>query len=172
MADPHRVRAGKAFVKIMKILLNVALVVLVAFVGYVAYLGFTGTSASLPFTGDSGSVALSTFTMTNKLQSKDIVVGTGVEAIAGKKVTVHYVGTLTDGTKFDASKDHGQPFSFMLGAGQVIKGWDQGIAGMKVGGKRNLVIPSDLAYGAAGTPEGKIPPNATLNFEIELLEVE
>ncbi|MSR73622.1 MAG: FKBP-type peptidyl-prolyl cis-trans isomerase [Candidatus Pacebacteria bacterium] len=110
--------------------------------------------------------------MTNELQSTDVVVGTGDEAVSGKKVTVHYVGTLTDGTKFDASKDHGQPFSFTLGAGQVIKGWDQGVAGMKVGGKRNLVIPSELGYGAAGTPGGSIPPNATLKFEIELLKVE
>jgi FKBP-type peptidyl-prolyl cis-trans isomerase len=156
----------------MKILLSIALVALVAFVGYVGYLGFTGTPASLPFAGSTGSVATSTLDMTNELQSMDVVVGTGAEAVAGKKVTVDYVGTLTDGTKFDASKDHGQPFSFTLGAGQVIKGWDQGVAGMKVGGKRNLVIPSELGYGATGTPGGQIPPNATLKFAIELLKVE
>jgi FKBP-type peptidyl-prolyl cis-trans isomerase len=156
----------------MKILLSIALIALVAFVGYVAYLGFTGTPASLPFAGGSGSMAISTLDMTNELQSTDVVVGTGAEAVSGKKVTVHYVGTLTDGTKFDASKDHGQPFSFTLGAGQVIKGWDQGVAGMKVGGKRTLVIPSELGYGETGTPGGQIPPNATLNFEIELLKVE
>ncbi len=155
----------------MKILLSTALVALVAFVGYIAYLGFTGTPASLPFVSGNGSVADST-DMTNELQSTDVVVGTGAEAVSGKKVTVHYVGTLTDGTKFDASKDPGQPFSFMLGAGQVIKGWDEGVVGMKVGGKRTLVIPGDLAYGAGGTPDGTIPPNATLKFEIELLGVE
>lgn len=156
----------------MKILLSVALIALVAFVGYVVYLGFTGTPASLPFAGGSGSVATSTLDMTNELQSTDVVVGTGAEAVSGKKVTVHYVGTLTDGTKFDASKDRGQPFSFTLGAGQVIKGWDEGVVGMKVGGTRTLVIPGDLAYGAGGTPDGTIPPNATLKFEIELLKVE
>ncbi len=156
----------------MKILLSVALIALVAFVGYVAYLGFTGTPASLPFASGTGSVATSTLDMINELQSTDVVVGTGAEAVAGKKVTVHYVGTLMDGTKFDASKDHGQPFSFTLGSGQVIKGWDEGVVGMKVGGKRNLVIPGELAYGASGTPDGTIPPNATLKFEIELLKVE
>ena len=156
----------------MKILLSIALVALIALVGYVAYLGFTGTPASLPFAGGASSVATSSLDMTNEMESTDIVVGTGAEAVSGKKVTVHYVGTLTDGTKFDASKDHGQPFSFTLGAGQVIKGWDQGVAGMRVGGKRTLVIPSELAYGTAGTPGGSIPPNATLKFEIELLKVE
>ncbi len=156
----------------MKILLSIALVALVAFVGYVAYLGFTGTPASLPFAGGNDSVATSTLDMINELQSTDVVVGTGAEAVLGKKVTVHYVGTLTDGTKFDASKDRGQPFSFTLGEGQVIKGWDEGVAGMKVGGKRTLVIPSELGYGETGTPGGQIPPNATLKFEIELLKVE
>ncbi|MDO8582423.1 MAG: FKBP-type peptidyl-prolyl cis-trans isomerase [bacterium] len=156
----------------MKILLSIALVALVAFVGYVAYLGFTGTPASLPFASGTGSVATSTLDMINEMQSTDVVVGTGAEAVTGKKVTVHYVGTLMDGTKFDASKDHGQPFSFTLGTGQVIQGWDEGVVGMKVGGKRNLVIPGELAYGAAGTPDGTIPPNATLKFEIELLKVE
>jgi len=154
----------------MKQLLIIALVLLVVFVGYVAYLGFTGTPFSLPFAGGSDSVAPST--NMNGLQSTDTVVGTGVEAVSGKKVTVHYVGTLTNGTKFDASTDHGQPFTFTLGAGQVIKGWDQGVLGMKVGGKRSLVIPSDLGYGATGTPGGLIPPNATLMFDIELLKVE
>ena len=93
----------------------------------------------------------------NELKIEDIVVGTGDEAVSGKKVTVNYLGTLINGTKFDSSYDRGVPFSFILGAGEVIKGWDQGIAGMKVGGKRKLTIPSSLGYGATGAG-GVIPP--------------
>jgi FKBP-type peptidyl-prolyl cis-trans isomerase len=104
------------------------------------------------------------------LEATDEVVGTGDEAVAGKKVTVNYAGTLTDGTKFDSSYDRNQPFEFALGAGQVIKGWDQGVVGMKVGGKRKLVIPPELGYGAQGAGD-KIPPNSTLVFEVELLGV-
>ena len=158
----------------MKLFLGCALLMLIAFTGYIAYLGFTGTPASLPFTGSGKKIATSTLDMINEtqMQSTDIVVGTGTEAVAGNTVTVEYIGTLADGKKFDSSKDHGQPFSFTLGAGQVIKGWDQGVAGMKVGGKRTLVIPPELAYGAEGTPDGSIPKNATLNFLIELLKVE
>jgi FKBP-type peptidyl-prolyl cis-trans isomerase FkpA len=104
------------------------------------------------------------------LQIEDIKVGTGAEAQAGKNVTVHYVGTLTDGKKFDSSRDRNQGFSFRLGAGQVIQGWDQGVAGMKIGGLRKLTIPPELAYGARGFPP-VIPPNSTLIFEVELLEV-
>lgn len=102
---------------------------------------------------------------------EDIVVGSGEEAVSGKVVTVNYKGTLTDGTTFDSSYDRDTPFTFNLGAGEVIKGWDQGVAGMKVGGKRKLTIPHDLAYGEAGAG-GVIPPNATLIFEVELLKVE
>jgi FKBP-type peptidyl-prolyl cis-trans isomerase len=104
------------------------------------------------------------------LQIVDEKVGVGEEAPAGKKVVVHYVGTLEDGTKFDSSRDRGQPFSFTLGVGQVIKGWDEGVKGMKVGGLRKLIIPSDMAYGDSGIP-GAIPPKATLIFEVELLQV-
>ncbi len=106
-----------------------------------------------------------------ELKIENVVTGTGAEATAGKKVSVHYTGWLTDGTKFDSSKDRGQPFPFTLGAGQVIPGWDKGVAGMKVGGKRKLTIPSQLAYGERGAG-GVIPPNATLVFEVELLKVE
>jgi len=100
-----------------------------------------------------------------------MVVGTGDEAVNGKKVTVNYSGTLINGTKFDSSYDRGVPFSFNLGAGEVIAGWDRGVTGMKVGGKRKLTIPSSLGYGATGAGE-VIPPNATLIFEVELLKVE
>ncbi|MEB3185973.1 MAG: FKBP-type peptidyl-prolyl cis-trans isomerase [bacterium] len=95
--------------------------------------------------------------------------GTGAEARAGNLVSVHYTGWTLDGTKFDSSVDRGTPFEFALGQGQVIKGWDQGVAGMKVGGKRKLRIPADLAYGSQGV--GSIPPNSVLVFDVELLEV-
>lgn len=104
------------------------------------------------------------------LKIDDIKPGTGVAAEIGNTVFVHYVGTLEDGTKFDSSKDRNEPFSFTLGVGQVIKGWDLGVLGMKVGGVRKLTISPDLAYGQAGIP-GVIPENATLIFEVELLEV-
>jgi FKBP-type peptidyl-prolyl cis-trans isomerase len=105
-----------------------------------------------------------------KLQIEDLVVGTGAEAMKGKLVSVHYTGWLTDGKKFDSSKDHGQPFQFALGRGQVIQGWDDGVQGMKVGGKRKLTIPPELGYGAQGAG-GVIPPGASLVFEVELLGV-
>lgn len=106
-----------------------------------------------------------------KLEIEDLVVGTGEEAALGKQVTVHYTGTLLDGTKFDSSLDRGEPFTFNLGAGEVIKGWEEGLVGMKVGGKRKLTIPPELAYGERGAG-GVIPPGATLIFEVELLKVE
>ena len=109
--------------------------------------------------------------MTDKLVINDEKVGDGVEALAGKLVTVHYTGRLTDGTKFDSSVDRNQPFRFMLGVGQVIKGWDDGVQGMKVGGKRTLIIPSNMAYGERGAG-AFIPPNATLEFDVELISVE
>ena len=105
-----------------------------------------------------------------ELKFEDEVVGTGDTAEAGKNVTVHYTGTLITGEKFDSSVDRGQPLSFVLGAGRVIQGWDQGVVGMKVGGKRKLTIPPSLGYGEQGT--GPIPPSATLIFEVELLKVE
>jgi len=105
----------------------------------------------------------------DKLIMEDLVVGTGTAAASGQKVTVHYTGWLTNGTKFDSSKDRGDPFVFSLGKGQVIQGWDQGVQGMKVGGVRKLIIPSALGYGARGAG-GVIPPNATLKFDVELLD--
>lgn len=104
------------------------------------------------------------------LQIIDIEVGSGEEAQAGQTVSVHYTGWLADGTKFDSSVDRGQPFSFPLGGGQVIAGWDEGVAGMKVGGTRRLIIPPDLAYGAQGRPP-VIPANAELTFDVELLDI-
>ena len=100
----------------------------------------------------------------------EITIGEGTPATGGKRVTVHYTGWLTDGTKFDSSKDRNDPFVFGLGQGQVIRGWDEGVRGMKVGGKRKLTIPPALGYGARGAG-GVIPPNATLVFEVELLGV-
>jgi FKBP-type peptidyl-prolyl cis-trans isomerase FkpA len=101
---------------------------------------------------------------------EDLVTGSGPEAKAGDLVRVHYTGWLTDNTKFDSSVDRGQPFEFTLGQGGVIKGWDEGVAGMQVGGKRKLTIPPELGYGAGGAGS-TIPPNATLIFEVELLEI-
>jgi FKBP-type peptidyl-prolyl cis-trans isomerase FkpA len=108
--------------------------------------------------------------MSNELIIEELAAGTGTEAQAGKMVDVHYTGWLTNGKKFDSSVDRGKPFSFKLGASQVIKGWDQGVQGMKVGGKRKLTIPPAMAYGERGFP-GAIPPNSTLVFEVELLGV-
>jgi len=104
------------------------------------------------------------------LKYEDLTEGQGEAATAGQRVKVHYTGWLSDGTKFDSSLDRNDPFSFPLGAGHVIRGWDEGVQGMKVGGKRRLTIPSQLGYGAAGAG-GVIPPNATLVFEVELLEI-
>lgn len=105
-----------------------------------------------------------------QLQKTDETVGTGAEAVAGDTVTVNYTGTLENGTVFDSSYSRNQPFSFKLGAGQVIKGWDEGVVGMKVGGKRKLVIPPSLGYGDQAT--GSIPANSTLIFQIQLLSVQ
>lgn len=104
------------------------------------------------------------------MEIDDVKQGEGAEAVSGKQVTVHYVGTLTTGAKFDSSRDRGQGFSFQLGAGQVIEGWDKGVAGMKVGGVRKLTIPPEMGYGKLGYPP-VIPPNSTLLFEVELLGV-
>ena len=106
----------------------------------------------------------------SELVCEDLAVGEGDEATPGATVVVHYTGWLTDGSKFDSSLDRNDPFSFKLGAGMVIRGWDEGVKGMKVGGKRKLTIPPDMGYGAQGAG-GVIPPNATLVFEVELLDI-
>ena len=114
-------------------------------------------------------------TTTSGLQYEDVTVGSGAEAKAGNYVSVHYTGWLyqngVKGAKFDSSKDRRDPFVFALGAGMVIKGWDEGVAGMKVGGARTLIIPAELGYGARGAG-GVIPPNATLKFDVELLAIQ
>lgn len=130
------------------------------------------TTAQSPMDSDLSNPAPIPNPLPTTLTGQDYVVGTGAEAVAGKTVTVNYVGMLPNGQVFDSTASHGQPFSFTLGAGQVIKGWDQGIAGMKVGGKRRLIIPADLAYGSQGAGNGVIPPNATLIFDVELLQVQ
>ena len=109
-------------------------------------------------------------TTASGLQYVELVEGTGAQPISGQTVVVHYTGTLTDGTKFDSSRDRNQPFSFKIGAGQVIQGWDEGLATMKIGGRRKLVIPSKLGYGDRGAG-GVIPGGATLIFDVELLKV-
>jgi len=128
----------------------------------------SSTPAATPTTNPTANAT--EVTMADGLQYTDEQVGTGTEATAGKTAVVHYTGWLMDGTKFDSSLDRNQPFSFPIGGGQVIKGWDEGVVGMKVGGKRMLIIPPQLGYGARGAG-GVIPPNATLKFEVQLLDV-
>jgi peptidylprolyl isomerase len=116
-------------------------------------------------------MANETVTTPSGLKFVDEKVGDGAAPQKGKRVTVHYTGTLTDGSKFDSSRDRGQPFKFVIGVGQVIAGWDEGVMSMKVGGKRKLIIPANLGYGARGAG-GVIPPNAELRFDVELLGVD
>ena len=120
--------------------------------------------------GNENNTSRNEITTASGLTYVDEVVGQGEVAVAGKTATVHYTGWLENGNKFDSSVDRGQPFSFRLGIGQVIKGWDEGVQGMKVGGKRKLTIPANLGYGARGAG-GIIPPHATLIFDVELLGV-
>jgi len=150
------------------------LVIALLVLGGAAFLVYMTSKSKSPEVNPSAAGLPDTSNLTTTasgLQYKDITVGAGTEAKQGDTVTVHYTGWLTDGTKFDSSVDRGQPFSFPLGAGRVIAGWDEGVAGMKEGGKRILVIPSNLGYGPSGA-SGVIPPNATLIFEVELLDIQ
>ena len=136
----------------------------------VAMLLALGAAAPLAITATAAEAA-----QPNGLKMTDVKVGKGAVAKPGQAVTVNYTGWLyvngAKGKKFDSSFDHGQPFTFQLGAGNVIPGWDQGVAGMKVGGERTLIIPPELGYGPSGTPDGDIPPNATLLFDVQLVKV-
>ncbi|MGD1944384.1 MAG: FKBP-type peptidyl-prolyl cis-trans isomerase [Leptolyngbyaceae cyanobacterium] len=121
-------------------------------------------------TDEEASTEATLTTTDSGLQYEDIVEGTGAMPQSGQRVTVHYTGTLEDGTKFDSSRDRNRPFSFTIGVGQVIKGWDEGVASMRVGGQRKLIIPPELGYGSRGAG-GVIPPDATLLFDVELLRI-
>jgi FKBP-type peptidyl-prolyl cis-trans isomerase FkpA len=133
--------------------------------------GSSGDRGSGGFASELGIDTVARTTTSSVLRYQELSRGEGAEATAGSTAVVHYTGWLTDGKKFDSSRDRGEPFAFRLGAGQVITGWDEGVAGMKVGGRRKLVIPSDLGYGQGGAPP-VIPPGATLVFDVELLDIQ
>ena len=137
----------------------------------VAVAATASTKKTTPTASKAAATTAKTAKEVTKLEIKDVKVGTGALAESGKTVSVNYRGRLTNGTEFDSSYSRGVPFEFPLGAGRVIKGWDEGVKGMKVGGKRTLTIPGDMAYGPQGAAGGKIPPNATLIFDVELLNV-
>lgn len=145
---------------------------IIFFAAAVIIIALVGVHFSLKNKDENQQNQMENKTLENGLQITDEVVGTGEEAVAGSTVSVNYVGTLENGKKFDSSYDRNQPFSFVLGAGQVIKGWDEGVAGMKIGGKRKLVIPPALAYGNQDVGNGLIPANSTLVFEVELLGIQ
>ena len=151
----------------MKVIGIIAAVIIAGILlGYFLIMGLPGTNQQEKSMTDTTDTAQQT---TGELKIEDITVGEGQEVKSGDTVVMHYTGTLTDGTKFDSSLDRGQPFETQIGVGRVIQGWDEGVPGMKVGGKRRLTIPPHMGYGEQGI--GDIPPNATLIFEVELLEI-
>jgi FKBP-type peptidyl-prolyl cis-trans isomerase FkpA len=147
----------------------VAIILVLTFVSLVAQ---TARKSATPNTNAPTKVTGDGVKTPSGLIYWDIRVGNGEVAKEGSHVRVHYTGWLTNGKKFDSSVDAGKPFDFTIGNGEVIKGWEEGVAGMRVGGKRQLRIPPDLGYGAEGTPGGPIPPNATLIFDVQLLGVQ
>ncbi len=155
----------------------VGVVVTLAVAGTMSYFAFFTAEKSVEQTAvqpeaQQQNMQLQNISTTAGLEIYDVKVGDGAEAVPGKAVSVHYTGLLTNGKKFDSSVDRGQPFEFLLGAGQVIRGWDVGVAGMKVGGIRKLIISPELAYGANDVGGGLIPANSTLLFEVQLLGVQ
>lgn len=145
-----------------------------ALIALLALLAACGSRGDAPAPGFSAELGVDTTRMTRAPAGfwyTDVAVGQGPEAVVGRTVTVHYTGWLPNGKKFDSSRDRGEPFAFTLGAGQVITGWDEGVKGMKPGGRRKLVLPPGMAYGEAGAPPD-IPPGATLVFDVEVLKVE
>lgn len=142
-------------------------IALLAITGFIIYAAVSGNQTRQAATSSSSSQSMQSFT---ELKIEDTVVGTGPVVESGDTVTIHYRGTLTDGTQFDSSYDRGQPFTTQIGVGRVIQGWDQGIVGMKVGGKRKLSIPADLGYGPRAV--GSIPANSSLVFETELISIQ
>jgi FKBP-type peptidyl-prolyl cis-trans isomerase len=157
--------------KSINIIIFIVLAVVVIGAG-IWYSGNVSKESQTAIMAQSAAAQQTQSQIMQNLKIEDIVVGTGAEAKNGNTVTVNYTGTLDDGTKFDSSLNPGRtPFSFVLGVGQVIKGWDLGVLGMKVGGSRTLTIPPELGYGANGTGGGVIPPNATLHFTVQLLSV-
>ncbi len=167
MSSYRSERAKRRAARLRNTRIAVIVILLLVIAGGAYFIFFSPKSSQKKPASASGN----SVTTSSGLQYQDLVVGTGAEAKAGSTVSVNYTGWLENGTKFDSSLDRGQPFSFTLGAGQVIRGWDEGVVGMKVGGKRKLVIPANLAYGAQGAG-GVIPPNATLIFEVDLLNVQ
>lgn len=150
----------------MKLVGYVVVVILIG--GIIGYLLISHAPSNTNIMNDTQNTTSQAPTE-GKLKIEDIKVGTGPEVKSGDTVVINYTGTLTDGTKFDSSYDHGQPFETQIGVGRVIKGWDEGVVGMKVGGKRRLTIPPDLGYGSQAV--GSIPPNSTLIFDVELMGI-
>ena len=164
-----RARRRAARLRRQRIILGFIILVALGAIGYFAFTAFSGGSGAAATTTPSAAQT-GMVTLPDGLKYQDVVVGTGKVAASGDSIVVDYSGYLADGTEFDSSINRGQPFNFTLGQGQVIKGWDEGVVGMKVGGEPKLIIPPALAYGAQGFPP-TIPPNATLTFDVKLLAV-